>query len=156
MLIDDLAIARIVHVAAIVGWIGGVWFVTFVIMPTITRSEPPAMRLEAFHRIEAGFARQAQVWVLLAGASGVWMAQRGNMWWRFAKPEYWWMHAMTGLWLIFFLMLFVAEPLVLHRRMANSPTPDRDFDWMVIVHRILSLAALVTIAGAAAGAHGLI
>lgn len=156
MLIDDLTIARIVHVAAIIGWIGGVWFVTFVIMPAITRSGPPAERLNAFHRIEAGFAPQARVWVLLAGASGVWMVQRGNMWGRFAEPEYWWMHAMAGLWLIFFVMLFVAEPLVLHRRMANSPAPERDYGRMVIVHRILSLAALATILGAAAGAHGLI
>lgn len=156
MLIDDLTLARIVHVIAIVGWIGGVWFVTLVIMPAINRSEPPDKRLETFHRIEAGFAPQARMWVLLAGASGIWMAQRGNMWWRFAEPGYWWMHAMLGLWLIFFLMLFVAEPLVLHRRMANSPAPERDFNRLVTVHRILSLAALVTTLGAMAGAHGLI
>lgn len=156
MLIDDLTLARIVHVASMIGWIGGVWFVTLVVMPAITRTEQPEDRLAAFHRIEQGFAPQARLWVLLAGASGLWMAYRGDMWWRFTDPGYWWMHAMVGLWLIFAAMLFVAEPLVLHRRMEHSTTPARDFARMVMLHRLLSLAALATTIGAMAGAHGLI
>ncbi|MFA6220496.1 MAG: DUF4149 domain-containing protein [Erythrobacter sp.] len=153
---DDFTLARVVHVVSIVGWIGGVWFVTFVVMPAIARSEAPDDRLHAFHKIEQCFSVQAKVWVLLAGASGFWMTWRGNMWWRFAEPAYWWMLAMFALWLLFFLMLFVAEPLVLHRRMDESPTPEREFRLMVRTHRILSVFALITTLGAMAGAHGLI
>ena len=156
MMLDDLALARAVHVLSIVGWIGGVWFVTFFVMPAIERAEPPGMRLAAFHRIEAGFAPQARGWVVLAGASGFWMAWRADMWGRFAEPGFWWMHAMVALWAVFAVMLFVLEPLVLHRRMAKSPTPEADFRRMQVMHRILSVAALVTVLGAAAGAHGLI
>lgn len=155
-MIDDFTFARVLHVVSIVGWIGGVWFVTFVIMPAIARAEAPADRLHAFHKIEQGFSVQAKVWVLLAGASGFWMTWRGDMWWRFAESAYWWMSAMFFLWLVFFLMLFVAEPLFLHRRMANSKTPERDFHLMVQAHRILSVIALATTTGAMAGAHGLI
>ena len=54
-------LARSFHVAAIVGWIGGVWFVTLVVMPAITRSEPPASRLAAFHQIEQGFSAPVSV-----------------------------------------------------------------------------------------------
>ncbi|MCP5391430.1 MAG: hypothetical protein H6920_07395 [Sphingomonadaceae bacterium] len=153
---DDFTFARVLHVVSIVGWIGGVWFVTFVVMPAIARAEAPADRLHAFHKIEQGFSVQAKVWVLLAGASGFWMTWRGDMWWRFAESAYWWMSAMFFLWLVFFLMLFVAEPLFLHRRMANSKTPERDFHLMVQAHRILSVIALATTTGAMAGAHGLI
>lgn len=156
MLIDLFTLARVVHVTALVGWIGGVWFVTFVVMPAIVRSEAPDRRLEAFHRIEAGFAPQARFWVLLAGASGFWMTWQADLWGRFAQMDMWWMHAMLGLWLVFFMMLFVAEPLVLHRRMARSPSPVRDFQRMVLLHRLLSALALVTVLGAMAGAHGLI
>ncbi|GAA4772383.1 hypothetical protein GCM10023219_19350 [Stakelama sediminis] len=156
MMIDDFTFARVLHVVSIVGWIGGVWFVTFVVMPAIARAEAPADRLHAFHKIEQGFSVQAKVWVLLAGASGFWMTWRGDMWWRFAESAYWWMSAMFFLWLVFFLMLFVAEPLFLHRRMANSKTPERDFHLMVQAHRILSVIALATTTGAMAGAHGLI
>ena len=66
MTFDDMTLARILHVIAIVGWIGGVWFVTFVVMPALSRSEAPETRLAAFHRIESGFAPQARIWVLMA------------------------------------------------------------------------------------------
>lgn len=156
MTLDLLTLARCLHVAAIVGWIGGVWFVTLVVMPAVTRSEPPAARLAAFHRIEQGFAPQARLWVLLAGASGLWMTHQANLWPRFADPDFWWMHAMVALWAVFAVMLFVAEPLFLHRRMARSAAPQADFARMVRAHRVLSAAALVTVLGAMAGAHGLI
>lgn len=156
MNIDWFILARVLHVVSVVGWIGGVWFVTLVVMPAITRSEPPAQRLRAFHRIEQGFAPQAQFWVLLAGASGFGMTWQADLWWRFGDPALWWMHAMLGLWLVFALMLFVAEPLVLHRRMAHSPDQARDWRRIVALHRVLSLLALVTTLGAVAGAHGLI
>ena len=82
-------LARCLHVAAIVGWIGGVWLVTLVVMPAISRSEAPAVRLAAFHRIEQGFAPQARFWVLLAGASGSWMTHQADLWSRFTDPDNW-------------------------------------------------------------------
>lgn len=151
---DDLTLARVVHVIAILGWIGGVWFVTFVAMPAIRVHSPGPQRLADFHRLERRFVWQARLWVLLAGISGFWMVHRADMWARFAEAGYWWMHAMVLLWLLFAMMLFVVEPLVLHRRMDNSPEPERDFRRMERLHRILSLFALITLAGAIAGSHG--
>lgn len=156
MALDDFTLARVVHVLAIVGWIGGLWLVTFVVMPAIARDNPPPARLAAFHRIEQGFAPQARLWVLLAGLSGFWMVWRGDLWARFADPAIWWMHAMLALWLAFAAMLFVIEPLFLHRRMAQSTTPAADFRRLMIVHAVLSIGAAITVIGAMAGAHGLI
>lgn len=156
MEIDWFTLARVLHVVSVVGWIGGVWFVTFVIMPAIARAEPPQRRLVAFHRIEQGFSVQARWWVTIAGGSGFWMTWQADLWSRFADPGMWWMHAMLALWLVFALMLFVIEPLALHRRMAHSPDPAADWQRMVRAHRILSVVALLTVLGAMAGAHGLI
>lgn len=155
MNINDFALARLVHVVAVVGWIGGVWFVTWVVMPAIARTNAPTDRLAAFHRIEAGFAPQARWWVLLAGLSGFWMIGRMHLWPRFAEAHYWWMHAMVALWALFALMLFVLEPLVLHRRMVASQTPEADFARMRTMHKVASLFALATVAGAVGGSHGL-
>lgn len=77
---DDFVLARIVHVVVVLFWIGSVGFVTWVVMPTIGHSEPPADRLGKFHAIEGRFAGQAKIWVLLAGASGFWMVHRAEMW----------------------------------------------------------------------------
>lgn len=153
---DDFTIARVIHVASIVLWMGGVAFVTMVAMPAIKRRSATDDRLSAFHGLESGFAWQAKIWVLLAGASGFWMTWRMDMWDRFLDIGYWWMHAMVILWLIFMAMLFVVEPLFLHSRMDESNKPGSDFAKMEIVHRVLTLFGIITIMGAVAGSHGLI
>ena len=154
-LMQDFIIARVVHVIAVLFWIGGVAFVTLVVMPSVHKEQRPADRLAAFHRLESRFAPQARLWVLLAGASGFWMVWRGEMWGRFGDPHLWWMHAMVALWLVFAVMLFVIEPLIIHPRMAASSDPAGDFARMETMHRILLAAAVVTLIGAVGGSHGL-
>lgn len=156
MVIDDFTLARVIHVLAVVGWIGGLWLVTFVVMPAISRNEPPAARLAAFHRIERGFAPQARIWVFLAGLSGFWMVWRADLWARFTDLQMWWMHAMLIVWVIFAAMLFVIEPLFLHRRMREAAEPNADFRLLGLMHKVLSIASMVTVIGAVAGSHGLI
>lgn len=153
---EDFVIARVLHVLAVLMWIGGVAFVTTVVMPAIRRQHEPADRLGAFHRIEGRFAPQARFWVLLAGVSGFWMVYRAQMWDRFVDPHFWWMHAMVVVWAIFMAMLFLIEPLFLHRRMEESATPAADFARMERMHRVLLALAIVTLLGAVAGSHGLI
>jgi uncharacterized membrane protein len=152
---DDLALARAVHVIAVVFWIGGVGFVTWVLMPTLNATEMPGDRLRRFQQIEGRFAWQARGWVLLAGASGVWMAARADMWSRFADGRFWWMHLMVALWAVFALMLFIIEPLHLHRRLAASTTPEPDFARMTRMHQLLLIISIITILGAVGGSHGL-
>ena len=62
---------------------------------------------------------------------------------------------MVCIWLIFAVMLFVIEPLFLHRRMKTSVRPESDFRRMEWMHRLLLVLALVTVLGAVAGSHGL-
>lgn len=152
---DDFIIARAVHIAAVLLWIGGVAFVTLVVMPAIRSQHAPEDRLAAFHKLEGRFAPQARLWVLLAGASGLWMVWRADMWDRFGDPHAWWLHLMVVLWVIFAAMLFLIEPLFLHRHMAASPCPARDYARMERVHRLLLGVAMVTVFGAVGGSHGL-
>ena len=152
---DDLAFARAVHVIAVLFWIGGVGFVTWVLMPTLQVTEQPRDRLVRFQQIENRFAWQARLWVLLAGASGFWMVERAEMWSRFSEARFWWMHLMVALWAIFTLMLFVIEPLHLHRHLARSTRPEADFMRMMRLHQLLVGIGIVTILGAVGGSHGL-
>ena len=153
---DDFNFARTLHILAVVMWIGGVGFVTTTVMPAIRASHAPAERLHAFHKFERRFVWQARFWVLLAGVSGFWMTMRADLWARFRDVSIWWMHAMVLVWLIFFVMLFIVEPMVLHRRMKSSPTPARDFDRMEGMHRVLLVLSLIAVLAAASGSHGLL
>jgi uncharacterized membrane protein len=152
---DDVAIARAIHVLAIVVWIGGVAMVTTVLLPT-TLGSPAGVAL--FDRMEKRFAGQARIATLLAGASGFYMVERLDLWGRFAMIEYWWMAAMFGLWLLFTVVLFVAEPWFLERwfRRRAAVDPQAALAWAQRFHWILLGLSLVTIFGAVAGSHGLI
>jgi uncharacterized membrane protein len=86
-----------VHVIAVLFWIGGVGFVTRVLMPTLRTTELPQDRLRRFQQMEARFAWQARLWVLLAGASGLWLVARADLWSRFLDARFWWMHLMVAL-----------------------------------------------------------
>jgi uncharacterized membrane protein len=152
---DDFALARVIHVFSVVLWIGGVGFATTVAFPAIRRGHPPETRLPEFHRLESGFAWQARIWVLLAGASGFWMTWRADLWDRFNDPAFWWMSAMVFVWAIFMVMLFIVEPFFVHPRLRNSPHPAAAFRRMEIMHRILLAISLITVIGAVGGSHGL-
>lgn len=153
---DDLVLARLLHVVAVVLWIGGVGFVTTVLLPGIGAKLPAAERLRFFHEIERRFARQARATTLVAGFSGFYMVWRFDLWGRFVDAAYWWMHAMLLIWLIFTAMLFLAEPLFLDRWLEARAArdPERTFALVRRLHWGLLIASLVTIAGAVAGSHG--
>jgi peptidoglycan biosynthesis protein MviN/MurJ (putative lipid II flippase) len=66
------------------------------------------------------------------------------------------MHAMVGVWAVFTFMLFVAEPLFLHRWFQETAksAPERTFRRIEVLHWFLLTISLVTVAGAVAGSHG--
>lgn len=156
MPLPDLPLARALHVLAVVLWIGGVAMVTTVLLPAVKREVEPARRVAFFESIESRFAGQSRLTTLLAGASGFYLAWRLDLWARFLEPRFWWMHAMVLLWLVFTAMLFVLEPLLLHRwyRDRAATAPDETFRLLTRLHRLLLGASLVTVAGAVAGSHG--
>ena len=90
------------------------------------------------------------------GATGFHLVGAWDLWSRFTSPAYWWMHAMVAVWVIFTVMLFVADPLFLHRRLLERAKryPEGTFRRIERMHWVLLTISLVTAAGAVAGAHG--
>jgi uncharacterized membrane protein len=155
---DDVTIARALHVVSVVLWIGGVAFVTTVLLPAVRRLKAPQERMQLFDQIERRFAWQARVSTAIVGLTGFYMLYRFDMWDRFRHAAYWWIDAMVAVWLLFTVMLFVVEPLILHRwLLAQSKLkPEATFKSVERLHRILLLISLLTILGAVMGSHGLL
>ena len=80
---DDVTIARAVHVLSIVLWIGGVGFVTTVMLPAVRRLKDAEDRLTFFDKFERRFAWQARVSTAIVGLTGFYMLYRFDMWDRF-------------------------------------------------------------------------
>jgi uncharacterized membrane protein len=155
---DEVTIARALHVLSVVLWIGGVAFVTTVLLPAIRRLKSPNDRMAFFDSIERRFAWQARITTALAGLTGLDMLVHLDLWHRFLSVSYWWMHAMVGVWLLFTVMLFVAEPLFLHRWLLDraKAEPEATFRLVERLHRVLLTLSLITLVGAVAGSHGFV
>ena len=153
---ESPGIARALHVLAVILWIGGVAMVTTVLLPAVRRHAKAGEQVEFFERIESRFATQARWTTLLAGATGFWLVWHYNLWARFAEARYWWMHAMVAVWLLFTLMLFVLEPLFLHRRLIERSRRDPSGTFVLVqrFHWVLLVLSLITVFGAVAGSHG--
>ncbi len=153
---DLFVAARVVHILAVVLWIGGVAFVTTVLIPSIRNTPDHDDRLALFERLEGRFGMQAKVTTVLAGLSGFYMLEVMDAWSRYASLQFWWTHLMTLVWAIFTVVLFVLEPLFLHRWFAERATKDSDSAFSVLqwMHILLLTLSLVAVAGAMAGAHG--
>jgi uncharacterized membrane protein len=155
---DDVTVARAIHIVFVVLWIGGVGFVTTVLLPAIRSLKAPDERMAFFHAVEQQFAWQARISTGLVGLTGLYMLARLDLWVRFLCGTYWWMHAMVAVWLLFTVMLFVAEPLILDRWLLARAEAEPEATYRLVewLHRILLIVSLITVFGAAAGSHGLL
>jgi len=151
----DLAIARAIHVLAVVVWIGGVAMVTTVILPMVRRAPMPADGQVLLEAVERRFIWQARIATLLVAASGFYMVQRLDLWGRFRNIEFWWMHAMVLLWLIFTFVLFIGEPLAARAHRKHGSQPKRRLSFMQWLHWVLLLLSAITVLAAVAGSQGM-
>lgn len=151
----ELDLARALHVIGVVIWIGGVTMATSIILSAVRRGELGPNWIEAFHAVERRFVWQARTATILVGTTGFYMVEKVDLWDRFRFAEFWWMHAMVALWLVFTLVLFVAEPLILHRRFDRwaRSNPSAAFASLQRGHWILVTLSLITICGAVFGSH---
>ena len=153
--IDDVEIARALHVVFVAHWIGGVAFVTLVALPLARACGEAEKGWALFEAFESRFAAQVRWSIPLAGVTGLWMVWRLDLWGLFAEPAAWWMDAMVLLWALFMVIVFVVEPRA-HRRVAAMAAEDPAALLLRIsrVHRVLLAAGILTIIGAVTGAHG--
>lgn len=151
-----LTLARIIHILAVVLWIGGVAMVTTVIIPAVKRMKSKAEQMETFERIEGRFSMQAKITTLITAISGFYMLYALDGWHRFLELRFWWIHAMTLVWLIFSIVLYLLEPLLLHRLFKKYvlENPEKTFNIIHKAHWVLLTLSLITIIGAIAGSHG--
>lgn len=153
---ETYTLARVIHVLAVILWIGGVAMVTTVIIPAVKRLKSKEDQIKTFEQIEGRFAIQAKITTLLTGLSGFYMLYVLDAWDRYLDYKFWWIHAMTLVWIIFTLVLYVLEPLLLHKifKTYAEKNPKKTFAIMHRAHWFLLILSLMTTAGAVAGSHG--
>ena len=153
---DEFAIARALHVIAVVMWIGSVSFTTFIVLPVLLRGTVTGESTDTFEQIEAGVAQQAKYSTQITGLTGLYMLYVLDGWERLLDPAQWWLHAMIFIYLVFTVVIFVLEPLVLHKWFEEqaSTNPQRVLGLVFKAHIVLITLSFLTIAAAVIGVHG--
>jgi len=153
---DSLTFARAIHVLSIVIWIGGVTFVTIVLIPVLRRASFKHDQLSIFNAIENQFSSIARAMVILAGLSGIYMTYRLEAWGRFLELRNFWMSAMVFVWTLFLLALFIIEPFFLkdHGRLVKNGNSIDGLKKTQVVHLTILILSLITISISVMGAHG--
>jgi len=156
LMIDDLAVARAIHVLGVVHWIGGVAAVTTVVLPHAQLLPDANAAIAVFEAFERRFARQARISVTLTGASGIYILWRLAAWERFESSSFWWLHLMVALWILFVLMLFVLEPLGIDRLFRSYALREKEHAFTLVtrLHWAALIIAALTIGAGVLGAHG--
>jgi len=108
-MINDFAVARALHVLALVHWIGGVTMVTTIVLPRAGALADAHAALAAFEAFENPFAAQARFSILLAGLSGFYMLNKMQAWTLLLDPAFWWLALMVAVWAVFALVVFVLD-----------------------------------------------
>jgi uncharacterized membrane protein len=153
---NELTIARAIHILSIVLWMGGVAFVTIILIPSIRHLSFRGDECDLFNLIENRFAKIAKVLVLLAGISGFYMIYLLDAWDRFFDLRYFWMHAMVLIWLMFVLALFLIEPFFIkdHGRIVKDGKNLGNLHKTQVVHLIILTFSLIALFISVLGAHG--
>lgn len=150
----DVAIALGLHVFAVMWWVGGLTFVTLVILPLLRSGTMGAIQ-PAFHQVESRFAPQVKLCLLIVGVTGLYMLWRLNAWAWLVDGHKWWLPAMLLYWLWFCLMLFVLGPAGMLKKMMQGAAGDEAAAWRRLhsVHAVLMVLGWIIIFSALAGDH---
>ena len=153
---EYFTLARVIHVLAVVLWIGGVAMVTTVIIPAVRRMKSKEDKIDTFEKIEGRFSFQAKITTLITAITGFYMINELDAWSRYTDPKYWWIIAMTVVWVLFTIVLFILEPFFLNKlyQKYSQKDPDKTFRFIQVFHWVLLTLSLITIVGAVAGSHG--
>lgn len=148
---NTFALWRALHVVSVIFWIGGVAFVTTVLLPALRKNNDD---YPGFEKLEHRFGNQAKISTQLAFISGLGMLWETNGWNRLLDT--WWLWAMLLTWALFTLMLFVLEPFVIHKILHQraKTNPGGTLKLMQRLHYVLLAIALIATIGGVLGAHG--
>lgn len=149
--------ARALHVLGVVVWIGGVFFVTAVLLPALKRF-PAQERLPLFSALEHRFSWIARVALLVVVVSGVFLAHMIGFWERMGESHLWPIHLMMLVSVIFSLILFVIESILGKRVLEPFARrhPEKAFARAGVIHWLLTLLSFAAVLAGVLLAHGYI
>lgn len=151
---------HIVHLLAVILWIGGLAFVTAVVLPMAIKTPDALQKVLTFQRVEHRFAPLAKWFNIITGISGfvmVWLMGWHELYFTKAGLA---LTFMTAVWVFWFVMLVGLEPIIIRKMLEKMARESEKMDIDGIFRKVKTLHWLmvaISLAAVAAGAffaHG--
>ncbi|TAN59569.1 hypothetical protein EPN18_10275 [bacterium] len=108
-------VMHIIHLLTVILWIGGLAFVTIIILPMAIKTPDALQKVLMFQRVEHRFAKLARAFNLITGISGIIMLYVTGWYSALFTSGGIPLTVMTMIWVFWFIMLFGLEPLVIKK-----------------------------------------
>lgn len=155
------SLMHVIHLLAVILWIGGLGFITILVLPLIIKMPDPLQKVLFFQRIEHRFAPMARIYNAITGITGfIMMFMAGAQDLLFTRQGFPLLF-MTGVWVFWAIMLFGLEPIIIRRMLDNmikgggKMEIETVFSRMNRLHVALLALSLTAVAAGAAFAHWL-
>ncbi len=151
---------HIIHLITVIIWIGGLSFITIIVIPMLIKWDDPLQKVLTFQRIEHKFAPVARIYNIITGATGFVMVYLTGWHKIYFTSKGLPLLIMTLIWLVWFVMLFGLEPLIVKKmldRMAKSGVKmeiEAVFSRMNKMHWVLLTLSLFASLAGIMFAHG--
>ena len=151
---------HIVHLLAVILWIGGLAFVTAIVLPMAIKTPDALQKVLTFQRVEHRFAPLAKWFNIITGISGfvmVWLMGWHELYFTKAGLA---LTFMTAVWVFWFVMLVGLEPIVIRKmlekmvREGDKMDIDGIFRKVKTLHWLMVAISLAAVAAGAFFAHG--
>lgn len=147
---------HIIHLLTVIVWIGGLAFITILLLPMVIRMQDALQKVLLFQRIEHRFAPMARVFNLVVGITGVAMVKlagwQGLYFTRQGLP----LLFMTVVWVLWFVMLFGLEPLIVRKMLDKMAKGGGKLEIETIFARLNRMHIILLIISLAASGAGVI
>lgn len=157
---------HIIHLLTTILWVGGLAFITILILPMVVKMPDALQKVLLFQRIEHRFAPIARYYTAIVGASGFVMFYLMDLQGVVFEKEGRFLLFMIIIWIFWVIMLFGLEPLIIKKMldsMARQGEADGKkldiedvFNKMNKLHWVLLALSLSAASSGAIFAHGLL
>ena len=111
---------HIVHLLTVIVWIGGLAFITILLLPMVVKMQDALQKVLLFQRIEHRFAPMARVFCLIVGITGVVMVKLAGWQTLYFTRQGLPLLFMTVIWVLWFVMPFGLEPLIVKKMLDTA------------------------------------
>ncbi len=156
MLYDNLLkLSAALHVIGVVLWIGGVAFVTLILLPMIHEISDPMEKALLFQRVEHRFSRIVRLVIVVVGITGLYNLYQKGLYRILPTPEGLWLDFMIGVYILYALLIFGLEKALFKRifKDVKNLNADQVFFRMSLFHWVVLAFSLLAVAGGVIGTY---